>query len=128
MSEHTKEPWRAVNGVDIQSGATGALAYVSTAGARGRNLEEALANARRIVSAVNFCAGTDSDYLDGAGNLGRLLGQNVNAKLLAAAEAVLQLEATPGGSFDSITGQHYIARLADAVKRARGEAPPAKEE
>jgi hypothetical protein len=124
---HTKEPWKVVNGVDVQSGRQGCLAYVSTAGARGRTLDEAEANARRIVSAVNFCAGTATEYLDGAGNLGRMLttaGAGVNAELLAACEAALALveELEP----EVLDGRDDVPELLRAVcARARGETPPA---
>jgi hypothetical protein len=64
MSEHTPEPWRIVNGVDVQSGPQGALAYVSTAGARGRTLAEAHANGRRVVACVNALAGLPTESLE----------------------------------------------------------------
>ena len=55
--EATPRPWRvAESGVDIQSGPLGFLAYVSTAGGRGRTLAEAQANAALIVAAVNALA------------------------------------------------------------------------
>ena len=63
---HTKEPWFVMpegNGTEIASGPEGMLAYVSTAGGRGRNLAEARANAERVVRCVNFCAGAPSDAL-----------------------------------------------------------------
>lgn len=52
---HTPTPWHIQPGleVDIASGPQGCLAYVSTAGARGRTLDEARANASLIVAAVN---------------------------------------------------------------------------
>lgn len=57
MTETPRTPgkWRVVGseGVDVQSGPIGGLAYVSTAGARGRTLAEARANAREIVRALN---------------------------------------------------------------------------
>jgi hypothetical protein len=61
--EHTKEPWRVVNGVDVQAGLQGGLAYVSTGSGRGRTLDEACANAARIVAAVNACEGLTLDEL-----------------------------------------------------------------
>jgi len=63
MNNHTPEPWMIRDGehnrssTDICTGPCGGLLYVSTAGARGRTLDEARANAERIVACVNFCAG-----------------------------------------------------------------------
>jgi len=54
MSDHTEftpGPWHVVGRVNVQSGPIGFLAYVSTAGARGRTIEEAEANARLIAAA-----------------------------------------------------------------------------
>jgi hypothetical protein len=51
MADFTPGPWRVVNGVDVQAGPQGCLAYVSTAGARGRTLDEARANATLIAAA-----------------------------------------------------------------------------
>jgi hypothetical protein len=51
MSERTPGDWHvAANGIDVRSGPIGGLAYVSTAGARGRTLAEAKANARFIAA------------------------------------------------------------------------------
>jgi hypothetical protein len=65
MNKHTAEPWMLVpsTATEIVGGPEGALAYVSTAGARGRTLEEAKANAERIIRCVNFCAGAPSEVL-----------------------------------------------------------------
>jgi hypothetical protein len=62
---YTKEPWFVMpsTATEIASGPQGALAYVSTAGSRGRNLDEAKANAERIVRCINFCAGARSEVL-----------------------------------------------------------------
>jgi len=63
---HTKEPWFVMpegSGTEIASGPEGMLAYVSTAGGRGRNLIEARANTERVVRCVNFCAGAASNVL-----------------------------------------------------------------
>lgn len=66
MDQHTAEPWqlRPGEGVDIISGPIGALAYVSTAGARGRTLAEAKANAKRIVECINACEGVSDGNLE----------------------------------------------------------------
>lgn len=53
----TGDPWFICEdeiGTSIKSGPQGCLAYVSVAGARGRTLQEAQANARKIVVAVNL--------------------------------------------------------------------------
>jgi hypothetical protein len=84
MAEHTPEPWKVVDDVDVESGPQGALWYVSTAGARGRTLDEARANARRIVAAVNACAGLPTEVLEANAldsTVGRLVIQR--ADLLA---------------------------------------------
>jgi hypothetical protein len=60
---HTPEPWRVGNGIDVQAAGNAVLAYVSTAGARGRTLEEARANGERIAACVNFCAGFSDEEL-----------------------------------------------------------------
>jgi hypothetical protein len=44
----TPGEWKVVNEVDVQAGPDGCLAYVSVAGARGRTLAEAKANAQAI--------------------------------------------------------------------------------
>ena len=44
-TEPTPGPLNVVEGVNLQSDPTGCLAYVSVAGARGRTLDEAKANA-----------------------------------------------------------------------------------
>lgn len=67
---HTKEPWR----IDDKDGAvvrwnTAEIARASYLG--GTNT--AKANARRIVSAVNFCADIPTDQLEGV-TLGQVLG------------------------------------------------------
>jgi hypothetical protein len=57
MSEaHTPGPWKIVNRTDVQSEPIGGLAYVSTAGARGRTLDEAIANAHLIAAAPDLLA------------------------------------------------------------------------
>ncbi len=53
---HTPGKWRVVNRVDVQAEAQGCLAYISTAGARGRTLEEAEANANLIAAAPDLLA------------------------------------------------------------------------
>jgi len=62
---HTKEPWFIMpsTATEIASGPEGVLAYISTAGSRGRNLAEAGANAERIVRCINFCAGAKNEVL-----------------------------------------------------------------
>ena len=52
------------NGIDIQAEARGSLAYVSVAGARGRTLDEACANARYLAAAWNACADAELSVED----------------------------------------------------------------
>ncbi|MES2342351.1 MAG: hypothetical protein V4597_11780 [Pseudomonadota bacterium] len=59
MNEYTPAPWHVQPGgtlTDVASGPIGMLAYVSTAGARGRTLDEAQANARLIAAAPDLLA------------------------------------------------------------------------
>lgn len=53
MIPHTPGPLTVVEDVNLQSGPLGALAYVSVAGARGRILAEAKANAARLAHCWN---------------------------------------------------------------------------
>jgi hypothetical protein len=130
MSEqHSREPW--------QASATSVLDYnLSTvAHVYGPVGSTPGANAARIVACVNFCCGTDTEYLDGAGNLGRMLttaGAGVNAELLAAAvEVATWLEQRTEhyqslGSGSVAAGLYAQANiLRAAILRARGETPPA---
>jgi hypothetical protein len=82
---HTPEPWGLTDAgvsAEISSGPQGFLAYVSTAGGRGRNLDEAKANAERIIRCVNFCAGFSNEILK-PGGLADLVGAVEMAKQMA---------------------------------------------
>lgn len=94
MPEHTPTPWRVANGIDVRSEAIGFLAYVSTAGARGRTLDEARANAALIVRAVN-----------------------ANADLLAALEAIDQYAYDHLASW--LEGRHIRDLARAAIARAK---------
>jgi hypothetical protein len=68
--QHTPGPWRIIKtGIDVRSGPIGCLAYVSTAGARGRTLDEAKAIARLIAAAPDLLAACESIVLFPAGDI-----------------------------------------------------------
>ncbi len=89
----TPGPWTVVNDVDVRSEQPGFLAYISTAGARGRTLDEAKANATLIAAAP--C-------------------------LLAACEAMLSLS-IPGMNWTDKIGLAVLNAARAAIKKARGE-------
>jgi len=60
QAEFTPGPWHVVDRVNVQSGPIGFLAYVSTAGARGRTIEEAEANAQLIAAAPDLLAACEA--------------------------------------------------------------------
>lgn len=90
--------------------------------------EQQLAHAKRIVACVGFCAGTDSEFLDGAGNLGRMLAVGAAPSLLAACEEALMVLkcAISAGCDDSDTEAHALAnhgtlqKLRSAISAAKG--------
>jgi len=109
MTEATARPWMVTNDVDIVGPGTDALAYVSTAGARGRTLAEARANALLIAQAVNAFDEIDAVRL-------RLLGHEFRAEQLETKLAETQ------GRIESLDASlRERERLRVTVERLRRE-------
>lgn len=65
MNQHTPGPWHVIadeQSINVASGPQGVLEYVSTAGARGRTLAEAQANARLIAAAPDLLKGAQAAW------------------------------------------------------------------
>lgn len=75
----------------------------------------------RIRVCLDFCEGTDNEYLIGAGNLGRLVAQpTVNAELLAACERLLAVR----DAEDVDAAEPALDAIRAAVARAKKGAQP----
>ena len=95
---HTPGPWFPHHDMPSvicgRSGEKLATIVASTTFARGVSAQEAQANARRIIAAVNTCAGISTEAIE-AGALGRLVA--ANDALLAACKGMLPLCRCDGG-------------------------------
>lgn len=132
MSDWTKEPWvegTSNNHSPAIRGADGSLIAVVNVQA---TVLCRVANARRIVAAINHCAGLSTETLEsGPDMVGLIRAASVGAELLAALESACGLEAQVRiWSGDWYKGSGYpemFTAWRALITRARGEAPPAKE-
>lgn len=118
MSQHTKEPWKVVDKdgrIHIASGDTLAVIVF------GPDVETSRANSRRIVAAVNACAGLSDQVMEGLHIAGETLLDRFNLMRSDAAEdatTIAMLLAAMEAMVGKATKQNWNDLYPEILKQA----------